>query len=138
MQNINIRVCAKLKTEFRKVQSYYLFPYTFFYTKVNSISFEKILPNFITEDVSIALINTVRKTFRPSANSIKKYDITYFSKPLKASPSTTDILFSYKVRISKVSRPRNALLWIAVTFEQIKHLNTYLIALSCLANIYRK
>lgn len=43
---------------------------------------------------------------------------TYFSKPLKASPSITDILFSYNVSISKVSKPKKALLCIAVTFKR--------------------
>lgn len=37
---------------------------------------------------------------------------TYFSKPRKASGSMTLILFSYKVRISNVSSPSNARLWI--------------------------
>lgn len=39
----------------------------------------------------------------------------YFSNPLNASTSTLEILFSYSVRISRVSNPSNAFPWITDT-----------------------
>lgn len=41
-----------------------------------------------------------------------KIYLTYLSSPRNASGSMTEILFSYKVNISNVSRPSKALLWI--------------------------
>lgn len=45
-------------------------------------------------------------------NNLNNSRYTYFSNPRNASASITLILFSYSVRISSVSSPSNALLWI--------------------------